>query len=34
MKIAKRDNLVLEICFEIDRNGLLTVTAMDPLTKK
>lgn len=34
MKVAKRANLVLEVCFEIDENGLLTVTAKDPVTKK
>ena len=34
MKIAKRRDLVLNVCFEIDENGLLTVTAQDPVTKK
>ena len=34
MSVAKRANLVLDICFEIDDSGLLTVTARDPITKK
>ena len=34
MKIAKRADLVLDVCFEIDDNGLLTVTAKDPVTNK
>ena len=34
MQIANRPNLVLEVCFEIDKDGLLTVTASDPVTKK
>lgn len=34
MKVAKRKGLVLDVIFEIDESGLLTVTAMDPLTKK
>lgn len=34
MSIAKRTGLVLEVCFEIDESGLLTVTAKDPVTNK
>ena len=34
MKIASRRGLVLDVIFEIDDSGLLTVTAMDPVTKK
>jgi len=34
MKVANRRDLVLEVTFEIDESGLLTVTAKDPLTNK
>lgn len=34
MKVAPRTGLVLDVVFEIDDSGLLTVTANDPVTKK
>lgn len=34
MKVASRSDLVLSVIFEIDDSGLLTVTAVDPVTKK
>ena len=34
MKVAPRPGLVLDVVFEIDDSGLLTVTANDPVTKK
>ena len=34
MKVATRKDLVLSVIFEIDDSGLLTVTAVDPVTNK